>query len=169
MRTGAGSLSRYRVRAAIVGASLALAACHSASTLDPQRIIANAGEYDFPLANPYVATVAGTPSALAADVPEDVPVRHLDLTIIEDRKTPEIFWYEDRFRYSVAAQRGEAPLIFIIAGTNAGYASRYSRFSAELVFQRRLPRCFAVVADLSQLHGRRVDHQRARPGQPRRG
>ena len=168
MRTGAGSLSRYRVRAAIVGASLALAACHSASTLDPQRIIANAGEYDFPLANPYVATVAGTPSALAADVPEDVPVRNLDLTIIETAKTPEIFWYEDRFRYSVAAQRGEAPLIFIIAGTNAGYASRYSRFLQNLFFSVGF-HAVSLSSTASQLHGRRVDHQRARPGQPRRG
>ena len=134
MRAGGGVPSRRRAPAAIVGALLALAACQSPVALDPERIIATAGEYNFPVANPYVATVAGTPSALAADVPEDVPVRNLDLTIIEDRKTPEIFWYEDRFRYSVAAQRGEAPLIFIIAGTNAGYASRYSRFLQNLFF-----------------------------------
>ena len=113
---------------------LALAACHSPVGLDPERIIADAGEYNFPLANPYVATVAGTPAALVADVPEDVPVRNLDLAIIKDRRAPEIFWYEDRFRYSLAAQRGEAPLIFIIAGTNAGYASRYSRFLQNLFF-----------------------------------
>ncbi len=80
-----------------------------------------------------MATVAGTPAAVAAEVPEDVPVRNLDLTIAEDRKTPEIFWYEDRFRYSIAAQRGEAPLIFIIAGTNAGFASKYSRFLQRLL------------------------------------
>ena len=134
MRAGGGVPSRRRAPAAIVGALLALAACQSPVALDPERIIANAGEYNFPVANPYVATVAGTPSALAADVPEDAPVRNLDLTIIEDRKTPEIFWYEDRFRYSVAAQRGEAPLIFIIAGTNAGYASRFSRFLQNLFF-----------------------------------
>src|SRR5512144_1231085 len=134
MRAGGGVLGRRRAPAAIVGALLALAACHSAITVDPQRITANAGDYNFPLANPYVATVAGTPAALAADVPEDVPVRDLDLTIIDDRKIPEIFWYEDRFRYSVAPQRGEAPLIFIIAGTNAGYASRFSRFLQDLFF-----------------------------------
>ena len=82
-----------------------------------------------------MATVAGTPAALAAEVPQDVPVRNLDLTIVEDRKTPEIFWYEERFRYSIAAQRGEAPLIFIIAGTNAGFASKYSRFLQDLFFK----------------------------------
>src|SRR5512132_383832 len=133
MRAG-GILSRWRAPGAIVGALLALAACHSPIGPDPERIIADAGEYNFPLANPYVATVAGTPAALVADVPEDVPVRNLDLTIIKDRTAPEVFWYEDRFRYSRAAQRGEAPLIVIIAGTNAGYASRYSRFLQNLFF-----------------------------------
>lgn len=120
-------LSRW-VPWAILGALLSLAACHTPRTLDPQAIIDKAGEYDFPLLNPYVATVVGTPAAVAADVMEEVPVRNLDLPIVDDRKTPDFFWYEDRFRYSVAAQRGEAPLIFIIAGTNAGYASRLSRF-----------------------------------------
>ena len=120
-------LSRW-VPWAILGALLSLAACHAPRTLDPQAIIDKAGEYDFPLLNPYVATVVGTPAAVAADVMEEVPVRNLDLPIVDDRKTPDFFWYEDRFRYSVAAQRGEAPLIFIIAGTNAGYASRLSRF-----------------------------------------
>jgi predicted alpha/beta-fold hydrolase len=134
IRAGGGSLSGYGARGAIVGAVLSLAACHSPVALDPRAIIAKAGDYDFPLADPYVATVAGTPAALAADLPEDVPIQNLDLSIVEDRKTPEIFWYEDRFRYSIAAQRGEAPLIFIIAGTNAGYASRYSSFLQTLFF-----------------------------------
>ncbi|NJO54422.1 MAG: alpha/beta fold hydrolase [Bacteroidales bacterium] len=41
---------------------------------------------------------------------------------------PDVFWYEDRFRYSLAAQSDRAPLIFIVAGTNAGHSSRLSVF-----------------------------------------
>ena len=123
-----GAFSSRWASWAILGALLSLAACHTPRTLDPQAIIDKAGEYDFPLLNPYVATVAGTPADVTANVLQEVPVRNLDLPIIDDREPPDIFWYEDRFRYSVAAHRGEAPLIFIIAGTNAGHASRLSRF-----------------------------------------
>jgi predicted alpha/beta-fold hydrolase len=135
VRLSRPSLRFFGAHGAMVGACLLLVACHSPIAFDPQTIITQGGDYDFPIANPYMATVAGTPGALAANLPEDVPVRNLDLTVFEDRKTPDIFWYEDRFRYSIAAQRGEAPLIFIIAGTNAGFASRYSRFLQDLFYK----------------------------------
>jgi predicted alpha/beta-fold hydrolase len=111
-----------------------LAACHPAIMRDPQAFMVAAGDYEWPLADPYVATVVGTPAPLAVDLADEVPVEKRGLTIFKDRPTPEIFWYEDEFRYSVAAQRGEAPLIFIVAGNNAGYTARYSRFLQNLFY-----------------------------------
>lgn len=80
-------------------------------------------DYDFPITDPYEATVVGTPSAFRADLPKQVPVQELWLEIFPDRKTPELFWYNEKLNISVARQRQKAPLIFNIAGTGAGHNS----------------------------------------------
>ena len=111
-----------------------LAACHPAITRNPQTFMVNAGDYAYPLADPYAATVVGTPARDAVDLPREVPVDQLELTIFEHRWIPEIFWYEDEFRYSAATQSGPAPLIFIVAGSNAGHNSRFSVFLQKLFY-----------------------------------
>jgi pimeloyl-ACP methyl ester carboxylesterase len=111
-----------------------LAACHPAITLDARPFTITAGDYSYPLADPYAATVVGTPVQDAVNLPREVPVEELELTIFEDRWIPEIFWYEDKFRYSLAAQPNAAPLIFIIGGNNAGHTSRFSRFLQKLFY-----------------------------------
>lgn len=84
---------------------------------------ASSEPYGYPLVNPYEATVIGTPSLYAAKLPEEVPVKHLKLTVFPQREIPDIFWYQDQLRYSLAYQRQKAPLIFMIAGTGANYNS----------------------------------------------
>ncbi len=79
--------------------------------------------YDYPFVNPLEATVVGTPTVYRADVPEKNPTREHELTIFEDREIPKVFWYSNRLTFSVAAVRGEAPLIFVIAGTGGNYKS----------------------------------------------
>jgi predicted alpha/beta-fold hydrolase len=79
--------------------------------------------YEYPIVNPYEATVIGTPDFDRPALPAKVPVETLDLTVFGDRKTPDVFWYWDTFRCSLAYQKGKAPLIFIIAGTGADYHS----------------------------------------------
>jgi pimeloyl-ACP methyl ester carboxylesterase len=111
-----------------------LAACHPAITRNPQTFMVNAGDYAYPLADPYAATVVGTPPQNAVDLPREVPVEQLALSIFEHRWIPEIFWYEDEFRYSAATQSGPAPLIFIVAGSNAGHNSRFSIFLQKLFY-----------------------------------
>jgi pimeloyl-ACP methyl ester carboxylesterase len=122
---------RWGVGAVLVAVAM-LAACQPASTRSPQTFMVNAGDYAYPLADPYAATVVGTPVQDAVDLPREVPVEQLELSIFEHRWIPEIFWYEDKFRYSLAAQPNAAPLIFIIAGNNAGHTSRFSRFLQKL-------------------------------------
>lgn len=79
--------------------------------------------YEYPIVNPYEATVIGTPDFSRPGLPEKIRVETLDLTVFGDRKIPDVFWYWDTFRYSLAYQKGRAPLIFIVAGTGASYNS----------------------------------------------
>lgn len=77
--------------------------------------------YDFPIADPYVATVIGTPKELRAELPARIPFREREVTVFEERPVPAILWYNKQLRYSIATQDGKAPLIFLIAGLGAGY------------------------------------------------
>jgi hypothetical protein len=79
--------------------------------------------YEYPIVNPYEATVIGTPDLFKAPLPEKIAVETLDITVFGDREIPDVFWYWDTFRYSLAYQKGRAPLIFIVAGTGASYNS----------------------------------------------
>ena len=79
--------------------------------------------YDYPFVSNLEATVVGTPTVYRADMPEKNPARDHKLTIFEDREIPKVFWYSNRLQFSLAAQSGEAPLIFVIAGTGGSYKS----------------------------------------------
>jgi len=79
--------------------------------------------YDYPDLSPYAATVVGTPVALRADLPKKIPVKDFDLEVFPDHEVPNILWYNKKLRYSLVTQESPAPLIFVIAGTGAGYNS----------------------------------------------
>ena len=113
---------------------LCLGACHPGVQPDRQRLLSPEGEYAYPVANPFAATVIGTPEPARVILPKEIPIQQRSLSIVDDRVVPDVFWYENRFRYSLATQRGKAPLVFIVAGTNAGYANRLSRFLQEVFF-----------------------------------
>jgi pimeloyl-ACP methyl ester carboxylesterase len=101
---------------------------------DPGTIVSAAGEYDYPFSNPFVATVVGTPPTLRANLPPTINIRTLELDLPPGRSIPQVFWYEDGFRYSLAFQVDKAPLIFLIGGTNAAYNSRLSSFLQRVFF-----------------------------------
>lgn len=77
----------------------------------------------YPLTNPWMSTILGTPFDERAPYMQDIPTRLIDLEVFPDRQVPDAFWYNDRLRSSLAYQRKKAPLIFIIAGTGAGFNS----------------------------------------------
>ena len=85
----------------------------------------HAAAYDYPLKDPYVATIIGTPTELEAELPEKIDYELLGLKVFPDRPTPDVFWYQREFLYTQAYQNQEAPLIFVIAGT--GSSSHSSR------------------------------------------
>ncbi len=80
-------------------------------------------EYAFPIEDPYLATVLGTPSSVRAPVSHEPVAEERSIQLFADREIPGVFWQHSRFRYSVARQRGAAPLIFLLAGTGARYDS----------------------------------------------
>ena len=125
---------RVAARGLLLVLLLALAACHPAFKPEAERLMAPEGPYAYPVTNPFVATVVGTPAANRVVLPKDIPIQQRTLPVIEDRTVPRVLWYEDRFRYSIAAQSGKAPLIFVIAGTNAGYTTRLSAYLQQLFF-----------------------------------
>ncbi|MBW1980491.1 MAG: alpha/beta fold hydrolase [Deltaproteobacteria bacterium] len=94
-----------------------------------------ASVYDYPFINGYEATVLGTPSLYRAALPEKIPSKMMELTVFAERKIPEVFWYQNKFRYSFSSQKGEAPLIFVIAGTGASFYSAKMRVLQKAFYQ----------------------------------
>lgn len=102
---------------------------------------------DFPFSDPFKATVFGTPPDMAYSF--DDPVSPVTKRIaIEDRRIPDIFWYDSKMFYSTAMQRGEAPLLFIVAGTGSEHDSAKMLFLTRLFHQAG----FHVVALSSPTH-----------------
>ena len=129
-----GSKRAYRLRShtPVVCALAALVFCWAA-------IISNAHAaeepYRYPFADPYVATVIGTPHELCAEVPGRVAVREHELKVFKDRPVPNVLWYGEKLRYSVVTQTGEAPLIFLIPGMGAGYNEQSNEFLQRVFFK----------------------------------
>jgi hypothetical protein len=91
----------------------------------------HAAAYDYPLKNPYVATIIGTPTELEAELPEKIDYELLGLKVFPDRLTPDVFWYQQEFLYTLTYQKQEAPLIFVIAGTGS------SSYSSSTIFLQK--------------------------------
>ncbi len=127
---------------------LLVAACGTLHEPEPVAEDEPLGLYDYPLADPLAATVVGTPNEYKAALPKRVPVKHLKIDVFEDRVVPEVFWYHDRLKFSVARQDHPAPLVFNIAGTGAGYDANSMR-----VMQRAFYKAgFHVISLSSPTH-----------------
>lgn len=106
-----GALSTVRTLARAASQSIAIGALALASSA--------ALAYEYPFANPYLATVAGTPEPLQAQLPA-VRIQTRRLPVSEEHRIPEVLAYGRKLEYSIATQPSPAPLIFVIAGTG-GY------------------------------------------------
>lgn len=98
----------------------------------------DASSYGYPLSNPFEATLATTPPELRPELPADADIDQDDyqIRLRPDRefKLPDNFWPVSKMRYRLAEQPGEAPLIFIIAGTGAHYASSTPEYLKKLFY-----------------------------------
>ena len=107
--------------------------CASAMAVD-----VDAESYGYPLANPFEATIATTPPELRPELPADGDIRQHDYSVRlrPDREFELLdnFWPVTKLRYRLAEQKGRAPLIFIIAGTGAHYASGTNEYLKKLFY-----------------------------------
>ena len=72
------------------------------------KVQSSGQDYDYPFINAFEATVIGTPSFLAAELPERVPKQVVGLKIFPEREIPEIFWYQDQLRFSIVRRRSSS-------------------------------------------------------------
>lgn len=93
--------------------------------------------YAYPVTNPFMATVAGTPEKLRAPVPSDVDVQQTDLKVrvLPERNLPPALSEYRDLHYRVAWHDEAAPLIFLVAGTGSGYDSTRMDFLKRLFWQ----------------------------------
>jgi hypothetical protein len=98
----------------------------------------DAESYGYPLANPFEATITSTPPQLRPELPADEDIRQRDYSVRvrPDREFELLdnFWPVTKLRYRLAEQKGRAPLIFIIAGTGAHYASSTTEYLKKLFY-----------------------------------
>ncbi len=126
-------VGRRRVIAGLagLGAGLALPAGAEIRRASGARWIE---PYDFPLEDPFAATVVGTPPQVQAERPElrlGVNAFRARTGIPSGRTIPDVFWYDRRgLGYGVAFQPGPAPLVVLVAGTGGAFNSRTTRILA---------------------------------------
>ncbi len=114
---------RYMLSVAVLAIASLVGACDTISGPEAVAEEKPLGLYDYPFVDPLAATVVGTPKGYRASLPKDITVDEMEISVFEDREVPEIFWYNDRLKFSLARQKHRAPLIFNIAGTGAGHNS----------------------------------------------
>ncbi|MFH6598573.1 serine/threonine protein kinase [Ectopseudomonas khazarica] len=107
--------------------------CVSATAAD-----VDAQSYGYPLANPFEATIATTPPELRPALPDDRDIDQSDYSVRlrPDREFELLdnFWPVTKLQYRLAEQKGRAPLIFIISGTGASYASSITEYLKKLFY-----------------------------------
>ncbi|MDD5170432.1 MAG: alpha/beta fold hydrolase [Syntrophales bacterium] len=77
-------------------------------------------DYGYPISDTYEATILGTPANLRSPPPDRIWLKQLILDIIPGLKKPDVFFYDEGLRCTLAYQNKKAPLVFLIAGTGAG-------------------------------------------------
>ena len=93
-----------------------------------------APSYDYPIQNPYAATVITLPPEMKLDYSELPEPDEKTLTVFPGRKIPEGFWYDRGLRYSQLLQRKPAPLVYVIAGTGADHRAEKMRTLGNILY-----------------------------------
>ncbi|HEY3276326.1 MAG TPA: hypothetical protein VGJ94_06865, partial [Syntrophorhabdaceae bacterium] len=79
--------------------------------------------YGYPIRDPYEATIVGTAEGLKPEVLTGIRLKQLVIDIIPDLKKPDVFFYDEGLRCTLAYQDKGAPLVFLIPGTGASNRS----------------------------------------------
>lgn len=79
--------------------------------------------YNYPIQNPYSATILGSSTMMTPNIKENIPTKTYKIELKNPKEIPDIFWYAKKFEFSLTEQENKAPLIFILAGTGSDYKS----------------------------------------------
>lgn len=90
-------------------------------------------KYNFPLKNPYAATIIGSSTLMVKNVKEKTNTTVFDLDL-KDNYVPENLWFLDKYQFSLSAQKHKAPLIFVLSGTGANYNSTRTRLFERIFY-----------------------------------
>ena len=119
----------YRLTALLCG--ITLGGSLLAAEIDAQS-------YGYPLTNPFEATIATTPPELRPQLPADAAIDQQDYRVKlrpeREFELPDNFWPVTKMGYRLAQQNGEAPLIFIIAGTGMPYSGSTADYLKKLFY-----------------------------------
>ncbi len=85
-------------------------------------VSSQAQAYGYPVSNPFLATIAGTPPGCRAELgTAKIHEAVFGLADERNRKAPDIFWDVKTPRFKFAWQQSKAPLMVIIAGTGGRF------------------------------------------------
>lgn len=94
----------------------------------------NSFSYDFPLKDPYIATVFGSSTLMTQGVIEKIPLKLYRTELISTREIPENLEYQKGYKFSVALQKKKAPLVFILSGTSSSSTSLKTQYFQRIFY-----------------------------------
>lgn len=94
-------------------------------------------DFTFTETNAFIATISGTPSRLAAQVPSELDVRQTDLSVrvLPDRVLPPALSQYRDLQFRFAWHDRPAPMMFLIAGTGSGFDTTRMDFLKRVFWQ----------------------------------
>ena len=106
--------------------------------------------YNFPIDDPYSATIIGSASMMTEGVSENIPLKVYEIQIKDKKDIPDVFWYASKFKFSFSKQKNKkAPLIFVLAGTGSDYNTTRVKFM-QRIFHDAGYHTIAISSQMSQ-------------------
>ena len=106
--------------------------------------------YNFPIDDPYSATIIGSASMMTEGVSENIPLKVYEIQIKDKKDIPDAFWYASKFKFSFSKQKNKkAPLIFVLAGTGSDYSTTRVKFM-QRIFHDAGYHTIAISSQMSQ-------------------
>ena len=106
--------------------------------------------YNFPIDDPYSATIIGSATMMTPGVSENIPLKVYEIQIKDKKDIPDVFWYAGKFKFSFSKQKNKkAPLIFVLAGTGSDYNTTRVKFM-QRIFHDAGYHTIAISSQMSQ-------------------
>ena len=106
--------------------------------------------YNFPIEDPYSATIIGSSTMMTEGIMENIPLKVYEIQIKDPKDIPDAFWYANKFKFSFSKQKNKkAPLIFVLAGTGSDYNAARVKFM-QRIFHTAGYHTIAISSQMSQ-------------------